>query len=369
MRRRKERGFLIILGMIAVCLFLIFIMRDSFFMQKTSEYKPGESEWNDVKSQEGGILPSDVPDNDIAVADSLAVPTEENDEQSMVHLTFLVNNLSFERSGSQILIGVVAGLLILYLVLIGPVTYFYLKKIRKMERMWIILPAVAVLFGCIILLMSNDFIIREPYADVIKVISPGRRTVCYGASTSPGEESYSLYFDDMVTSLKPWMTAENYSINEERRSLTLRPDYAFEKDYFQFFMSEIHLNDFIHNIQMRDQIGFGTIHNTTGYTFSHLMLCYKDNYCILSGMNPGDQFEIEADMWQKDEYGMVGSLKEELQMQTGLTIDEREIFHFAWYEHRNSAPGEFHIAAISKEGDAGLKAFGVDLISYTLFFK
>lgn len=123
---------------------------------------------------------SNVMDKDIAVTDSLGME-EDAVTEDMAELTFLINNFSFERSGSQILIQVAAGLLILYLILIGPASYFYLKKIRKMERMWVILPVISLIFGCIILLMSNDFIIREPYVDIIKVITPGSGSVCYGA--------------------------------------------------------------------------------------------------------------------------------------------------------------------------------------------
>ncbi len=369
MAKRREKGTYIILMIIAVCLFLIFMMRDSFFLQKSSDLISNNQNENVAYDQDGLLDSDNVLNQDIAVADSLAMPMEEALEESMNELTFLVNNLSFERGGSQILIGVVAGLLILYLIIIGPVTYFYLKKIGKMERMWFIIPAASLLFGCVILFMSNDFIIREPNVDVIKVISPEERTMCYGVATSPGEESYTLYFEDSVTSLKPWMTGNSYAINEERRSLRLKPDSAFDKDYFQFSMAEIPVNDFVHNIQIRNQVGIGSLHNTTGYTFSHLMLCYENHYCIISEMNPGDEVQIEADMWKKDEYGMTGSLKEELQMQAGLRIDEKEIFNFAWYQHRNSGTHQLHIAGISKEGDPGVKEFEVDLISYSLFFR
>ena len=351
MRKRREMGLFIMLIIIAVCLFLIFTMRGSLFAPKSADNV------------------SNVLDKDISVADSLAVPTEEAEKESMNDLTFLVNNLSFERRGSQILIAVVAGLLILYLIIIGPVTYFYLKRIRKMERMWLILPAVSILFGCIILLMSNDFIIREPFVDVIKVIKPGEQTVCYGVATSPGEESYSLYFKDTVKSLQPWVASDNYRINEERRSLTLRPSYAFEKSYFQFHIMEAQPNNFVHNIHISDYVGTGMIYNTTGYSYTHLMLCYEDNYCIITGMNPGDEYQVEADMWKKYEYGMIGSLKEELQMQSGLTIDEKEIFNFAWYQHMNDDAGQLHITAVSQEGDAGMNDSGVNLISYSLFYQ
>jgi len=204
---------------------------------------------------------------------------------------------------------------------------------------------------------------------VIKVISPGEKALCYGVSTSPGEESYSLYFEDRVTSLQPWIAAEHHAINEQRRSLTMHPAYAFEKSYFQYGMTGEYVNEFVHTIQLTDHIGTGTIYNTTGYSFTHLMLCYEDNYCILPALNPGEQYQVEAQMWKKDEYGMIGGLKEELQMQTGLSIDEKEIFNFAWYQHRNDNVRRFHIAAVSEEGDTGLKESGVNLISYSLFYR
>ena len=353
MRKRKEKGLVIMLIIIAACLFLMVMMGEPFPMQKASDE----------------MISSNLLENDIAVTDSLGIQEADAAEESMAELTFLVNNFAFERSGSQILIEVVACLLILYLFLIGPAAYFYLKRIRKMERMWFILPAIALFFGCVILLMSNDFIIRDPYADVIKVVTPGKKTICYGVSTSPGEDSYSLYFEDSVTSLQPWAAADNYVINEERRSLTLNPDSAFEKDYFQYSMTQVRANDFVHNLHLEEQVAAGTLYNTTGYEFSHLMLCYKDKYCILPAMNPGDECIVTADMWKKDEYGMTGNLKEELQMQAGLSADEEAVFDLAWYQHVNDGAYQLHIAGVSRESDVGLKETGVDLISYSLFYR
>ncbi|MBE5956529.1 MAG: hypothetical protein E7253_08755 [Lachnospiraceae bacterium] len=357
MRRRREKGLVIVLVIIAVCLFFMIRIGGPFSMPKTSGEDP---ELN---------LNSELLKNDISVADSLEMQAEDALKDSMVELTFLVNHFSFERGGSQVLIGVAAGLLIFYLILIGPVAYFYLKKIRRMERMWIILPALSLIFGCIILLMSNDFIIREPFADVIKVISPGRQTVCYGVVTSPGEESFSLYFEDRVHSLQTLASASDYVINEERRSLTIYPDSAFEKAYFQFYITQMHDTDFIHTIEPGGQTGKGMLYNTTGYSFTHVMLCYGDYYCILPAMDPGEEINVTEDMWKKDEIGMTGSLKEELQMQNGLSGDEEEVFQFAWYLHANEEPYKLHMAGISKEGDAGLKEAGVDLISYSMFYR
>lgn len=351
MRKRREKGLVLMLIIIAVCLFLL-MQGGLFSTEKLSEE----------------MTPSNILDKDISVNDSLGIPMEEALE-FMPELTFLVNHLSFERSGSQILIGVVAGLLILYLVLIGPVTYLYLKRIRRMERMWIIIPAFAILFGCVILLMSNDFIIREPYADVIKVLTPGQQTICYGVSTSPGEDSYSLYFEDKVKALQPWDFADDYIINEEKRSLTIYPDSAFEKDYFQYHLMEMPANDFVYSINIRNQVGVGKLYNTTGYAFTHLIVCYEDNYCIVSAMNPGDAVELTEDMWKKDEYGLAGSLREELQMHPGLSADEEAVLDLAWYQHVNRNSNEVHIGAVSKESNIGLKEKGVNLIAYSLFYR
>jgi hypothetical protein len=333
---------------IALCLFLL--MQGGLFSPKKA-------------SEE---IPSNLLDQDISVTDSLGMAVEDTLEENMSELTFLLNNLSFERKGSQILIGVAAGLLILYLVLIGPISYIYLKRIRKMERMWFLIPGLSLLFGCLILLMSNDFVIREPYADVIKVITPGKQTVCYGVSTSPGEGSYSLYFEDKVKALQPWALADHYVINEERRSLTIRPDSAFEKDYFQFYVMENHENDFVYNI--KEETGRGKLYNTTGYAFTHLMLCYEDKYCILPAMNPGDEWDVTENLWKKDEYGILGNLKEELQMHSGLSGDEEMVLNLAWYKHVNAGSDVLHIAAVSREGDVGLIETGLDLISYSLFY-
>lgn len=354
MKRRQEKGLAVMLVIIAACLFLMVATGGPFFMPKTA----GEL---------GNEL-SNVMDKDIAVTDSLGME-EDAVTEDMAELTFLINNFSFERSGSQILIQVAAGLLILYLILIGPASYFYLKKIRKMERMWVILPVISLIFGCIILLMSNDFIIREPYVDIIKVITPGSGSVCYGASTSPGEDSYSLYFEDGVKSLQPWAVSNHYVINEERRSIRIYPDSAFKKDYFQFHMTEAYVSDFVHSISFEEQTGTGIIYNTTGYAFSHLLLCYEDQYCILPAMDAGDECEITEDLWKKDEYGIIGNLEEELQMQAGLSADEKEVFQLAWYQHVNSDTSQMHIAGVSKEGDSGLKEDDIDLICYTMFYR
>lgn len=378
MRKRRERGLVIMLIIISVCLFLM-TMPGGFLSSEKRTEKLEPQAGNKTNTEESAVnqeawnkdmpMSSNLLDKDIAVTDSLGMTEEEKSGESASEQAFLRNNLFFERSGSQMLIGAAAAILIIYLVLVGPITYFYLKRIRKMERMWFLIPGLSIGFGCIILLMSNDFVIREPYADVIKVITPGEKTVCYGVATSPGEDSYSLYFDDKVKSLQPWETSRNYVINEEKRSLTLYPDSAFEKDYFQFFVTEMPASDFIYNIKIEDKAGVGILYNTTGYSFTHLMLCYEDNYCILPALNPGDSVEVTEELWKKEEYGVSGNLKEELQMHPGLNGDEETVLNLAWQWHINEAPGELHIAAVSKEGDVGLKEKGVDLISYSLFYR
>ena len=83
----------------------------------------------------------------------------------------------------------------------------------------------------------------------------------------------------------------------------------------------------------------------------------------------GDGSEVKAENWRKDEYGMEGSIKEELRMYAGISPDEEQIFDFAWYLHSNSAADANHIAAIFEEDNCGMKESGVELISYGLFYQ
>lgn len=372
MRKRSEKGMGFIIFIIVLCLFLIFILKEPSYLTKNTgilegnglERNGGLSDYNGQNESLANVL-----DNDISLTDSLGASETQLQEEVEDNLTFLINNLSYERSGSETMVAVVGGLLIVYLIIIGPVTYFYLKRVGKMERMWLIFPAVSLLFGCIILFMSNDYIIREPHVDILKVVTPGEYSVCYGAATSPGDDSFSLFFDDLAGSLQPWISSDDYVIDDMERSFTLYPEYVFEKDYFQFKIRETEKGQFIHNILMEGQTGAGELYNSTDYNFSHIMLCYEDNFCVIAGMNAGERYQITAEEWKKDERGMVGSLKEELQLYAGLSNDEEKIFNFAWYLHVNSDPGQLHITAITKEGDMGIVESGVNLISYSLFYQ
>lgn len=371
MRKRRKNGMGIMMLIILVCLFVIIVTGGtSFLLNGFGIGDRAESAGMEKRKEEqNNSSMTDLMDNDISVADSFGVPSRESDDDNMEKLTFLVNELYFERRGNQIMIAVTASLMISYLVIIGPVTYFYLKKNGKMERMWFIIPVTALIFGSVILFMANDFVITQPCADILKVTSPGKNPVCYGVSTSPGEEDYSLYFDQSVESVQPWMMYDNYEIDNEKRCLTLYPYQAFEKDYFYFQISGQEEDSFTYHAEPFDHVGFGTVYNTTSYDFSWLLLCYEDNYCIIPPLAAGEMIQIEVDDWRKDEYGMVGSLKEELTMQVGLNSDEKNIFNFAWYLHQNNDVGKLHIAGISKEAEAGMLENGVDLISYGLFFQ
>ncbi len=356
MRKRQEKGLIISVIVILLCLFLILILGGPAVLQDLSK-----------KEMTGSL--SEFADYDIYQNDSETGILQEASEEPKEDSNDWMEVLSFKRSSNQLLLIVIAGVLILYLLVIGPAAYYYLKRIGKMEWIWLLLPVVSVIFGCLILMLGNEFTIRMPQADVLAVMRPGEKTVCYGSVISPTDSVYRLTFSEETGQLHHWTSTGRYEYSEEQRLLLIQPEYAFEKDYFQYVLNQHGQGTIECNLIKTEDGMSGTLRNCTESDFSCVMVCLEDDYCILPALASGEQCEVVAKTWMNDEYGEEGSLKEEFRMQPGMGQDEKRILNYAWHLHTLKQEEGIHIAAIGTAEECGLESKGVELISYNLFFQ
>ena len=386
MKNRKDKGVIFVLIIILACIAGFFSTTgDDSFWHMGNQAAPGSDLMNiptdgkggskEEKTADANQLPSNYMEQDISLTDSFyyegqeGEENRENSQEESLGLAFFRENFSYQRKGSENLLGWVTALLVTYLIIIGPVSYFYLKKIGKMERLWLILPLCSVFFGVLILLMGNGFAITTPQMDVLRIDSPGKESICYGSMTSPGDETYRVSFNEHAKALQSVMIWHDYKVLEETRTLILHPDHVFEKAYIQYSLTE----------QCRDKVSFvcseseegisGTVFVQQDKEYESMMFCYEDWFYIVDKTDGGERILIDAGKWESERIGLKDSIKEELHLHSGLSEDEEQIFNFAWYLHRTQGGDTFHIAAISKECETAVKEEEMEIISYGLFFQ
>ncbi len=59
--------------------------------------------------------------------------------------------------------------LLLYIFLIGPVTFFVLWKLKKQSKLWIIIPTISLIFFTIVYFLGSSTRIKEPYAGYLNI--------------------------------------------------------------------------------------------------------------------------------------------------------------------------------------------------------
>ena len=376
MKIRREKGVAVIIAIIVLCLCCILLFPD-----KQEGIERGNSA-NNSNYISGDV--SNLIDNDISQADSPAFASQEVAEEDDNTLIFLMDLLSYERSANQKMIVLFAGIMILYLIIIGPASYFYLKRMDKMERMWLMIPVTAVLFGCIVIFFSNSFTIREPQMDILAVESPGRQTKVYAAVTSAGEESYRIYFNESVDTISPLLMTGEYVFSADGNALVINPDYVFEKDYLELTLKQKAEGTFAsvyetgtseigsseeEGEEAQKQSGIWTFQNKTGCDFTHVMVCNGESYCIVAAVEQGGSFKIEEKNWMTISSGWKNDLQESLRLQSGLSEDEEQIFDYAWKQYEQKGMEGIYLAGIRKDTEQGIVDQGLDMIAYGLYYQ
>lgn len=303
MRTQQGRGGFWIL-MTALLLFCTC----SFLFAKDI-WKSTRQEQMEAKGETQNLMSGEIVDSQAEYDEELEnIETEQND------LWILFDNLKFARKDKKPSLSFYAVVLILYLLLLGPVSYFWLKKMDKLEYLWFYIPILAVLFSGSILFVNLKTQVKVPVVDTLTVLSPQKNDVVYVASTSPGKKSYELVFDSKVQDIFPLYMGGEYELyedtlvkknrsytilsNKDTRILCLNPPHSFTRDYFKLTLYEKEEKEIeLEQISVSGNIPEGSFTNTTDYTFPYMMFYYQDQFCIYDKIKPGETIVLKKTDW------------------------------------------------------------------------
>lgn len=378
MKKRHEKGMIIITLVIVICFFLMYLIEKG----PSSALKSGEQEGNATVLQNS----RSVENTDMLVNEDIAVTdTETTNSSEEEDLWILFDELQFDRKGSRMKTMSFSVLLILYVVVIGPILYFLLKKRDKMEWMWGLIPGCAILFAGVILLLGDTISMKKPLVDALTVIRPGQEDQVYLSMTSPGRNAYTLSLESAVRDVVPLYLAgeyrltengvmreeQEYTVEQEEGNLILQmqPREAFSHDYFRLTLDDIHEESVEEKWKFQGDVLTGTLKNDTQWDFGDVMLFYQEKYCVISDFSVDDKLEIQPEQWEtlEEEDMWTGPGKYCVSKQS----DYSRILNFAYFKYYASDVygEELCFAAVIENHDSGVKKEGTDTVSHGLYYQ
>lgn len=366
MKIRREKGLFLILGLILACtLFFLFFPKDRAEGEKKVALQSNENPIEKSNVSEDAMM-SMTDSNEYSWEDM----TEEDPMEKEYNIARRMALLSYERSGNQKMIFLFSAILLCYLIVIGPLAYFYVKSINQMEKMWVIIPLAALFFGCVVLLFADSFTVRQPQLDVLTVERPEKQTEVYVSVTSAGKKNSRIFFHDLVDTIDYFSIVGRYDLMADEKGVVIQPEYAFEKDYLHFLLEQTS-GSFVtveETISVGNKIEYGSLlQNETGYDFSFVLICEDEKYILLSDIKQGEQFQIQEKDWisgrnrRRNEQGEVFRIK--------MTKNEEKLLRYALEEYEKSDQKMGYLAAIRSDGEDGLIEQGLDILSYGLYYQ
>lgn len=374
-RRQKGGNFIIVLPFVLFCIVFFCLLKlgsgQNFTMPDSGEGSLSEANTGAV-SQE--IL-EEVPYESEGIEET-DTENEEND------LWILFDNLKFGRKEAQPRISYYAVILIAYIILLGPVSYFILKRADKMEYMWIYIPVLAVIFSGWIIITNKHTKITKPVVDSLTVLSPQQEDVVYVASTSPGKKSYELLFGPEVKEVTPlymggeyilhggslWKKARPYTIleNEGQISLSLNPQSSFTRDYFRLDLEKKEKDSLEISVDVSGELPEGRIANGTEYDFSYAMVYYQEQFSIYQNVESRETLELEKTKWRS----IYNPENKKDQNKMKKEDNVKQLLNFAYEKYLMEAPDDrFYVIGVLSEFTGVMDDSNKNLVSKGIYFQ
>jgi hypothetical protein len=228
--------------------------------------------------------------------------------------------LSNEYYGSSVNYGITSGMnytdtknvpkvldyaiiLIVYILLIGPITYHVLKKLDKRSFTWLVIPCLAILFTLIVFIVGGKTRISKPFAGYLELKTYQEDDTVldevYFAITAPHNHEYNVELDSShlvkeltnnelnyyMENLNPkhihntikFITSITYE--EDKTKITIENNPAFAPVYYQYHNRYKEKNQLEYNIHYTGEKLSGTISNNFSYDISNAILV-SDGYIV-----------------------------------------------------------------------------------------
>lgn len=198
-------------------------------------------------------------------------------------------------------------LIIIYVVLVGPVIYLVLRRLKKRELYWVGVPAMALLFVGIVSIAGRGFRIANTTVCSVTFVDTGDNgdtgSVLYAYSANHDEWQIALAeecaYAGPLQSNYGWTndpTDYYFRVIEDisGTSMGIRPSASFETTMFQRKAAEPTEGQILtENIDVTAHNVKGHVTNETGYDFSY-MLIYDDRYfAVVEGVEDGEHINLK----------------------------------------------------------------------------
>lgn len=374
-RRQKGGNFIIVLPFVLFCIVFLCLLKLGSGQNSTMP-DSGEGSLSEANT---GAVSQEILEEVPYESEQMEETDSENEQND---LWILFDNLKFGRKEAQPRIAYYAIILILYIVLLGPVSYFILKRADKMEYMWLYVPALAVIFSGWIIITNHHTKVTKPVVDSLTVLSPQQEDVVYVGSTSPGKKSYELLFKSEVKEVTPlymggeyvllgdslWKKARPYTILEKENqiSLSLNPQSAFTRDYFRLDLEKKETDSLEISVDVSGELPVGGIANATEYDFSYVMVYYQEQYSIYQSVGSSEALNLKKTKWRS-------IYNPETKKERSKTKKEdyvKQLLNFAYEKYLMEAPDDrFHVIGVLTECAGVMDDDNKNLISQGIYYQ
>lgn len=212
-----------------------------------------------------------------------------------------------------------AGIFLIYVLCIGPIAYLILKAKDKREKMWLVMPAIALIFTVVVYATSMIYRIHKPFIGTVAIVEYNNgpiNTRNYMSVRSPKGKEYVINFAEGYQSMQTWADNNGYlnsgstdytcAVRQEGTSLQLdvKQTTAFAEQNLVTQKEEYQAGSGITTKLSCDLSGFeGTITNNTGYDLKNVVVCYNEQYIFVGSMKAGETITLEKS--QLDSIGNV----------------------------------------------------------------
>lgn len=209
-------------------------------------------------------------------------------------------------------------LLVLYILLVGPVNYFILRRARRLHLAWVTIPAITLAFtggafGLGYLMRGNDLILNK--VAVVEIPSSGPALVSsYVGLFSPRQQSYSVEVQGSGL-VSPGDTTGYYGMDTGGQEMTFvqgRPSLVKGITVNQWAMQRFTVEDtwpelgrLTGRVEIQGDVLRGTVKNDTGISLKDVVVVVNRRYQMVGNLAPGEEKTVDLGVggMTRDMYG------------------------------------------------------------------
>ncbi|MDE6529667.1 MAG: hypothetical protein K2K96_02705 [Lachnospiraceae bacterium] len=219
-------------------------------------------------------------------------------------LTSALGIIDMEKS--NINYNVLKALIILYVILVGPIVYLVLSRLKKRELYWVAVPAMALLFVGVVSIAGRGFRIADTTVCSVTFVDAGDTgdtgSVLYAYSAGHDDWQVALAgecaYAGPLQSNYGWTsdpTDYYFHVIEDMSgtSIGIRPDASFETAMFQRKAAEPTEGELlVEDIEVTTHNVKGYVTNETGYDFSYMLVYDNRYFAVVEGVEDGERINL-----------------------------------------------------------------------------